>query len=41
MFATAPDACYTYSSDNIQNWADLGGLYDVSPYINSTLKEVR
>ncbi|GHV03353.1 hypothetical protein FACS189485_06300 [Spirochaetia bacterium] len=37
---TAPDVCYTYSNDNIQNWADLGGLFDVSPYINTTLKDL-
>ncbi|MDR2482571.1 MAG: hypothetical protein LBD08_02955, partial [Treponema sp.] len=39
LFASnsAPDVCYTYSSDNIQNWADQGGLFDVSPYTKTTL----
>jgi putative aldouronate transport system substrate-binding protein len=38
---TAPDVCYTYSGDNIQNWADLGGLYDLAPYIDTTLKDLK
>jgi putative aldouronate transport system substrate-binding protein len=37
---TPPDVCYTYSADNIQNWADQGGLFDVSPYIDTTLKDL-
>ncbi|MDR3167502.1 MAG: extracellular solute-binding protein [Treponema sp.] len=42
LFASnsAPDVCYTYSNDNIQNWADQGGLYDLTPYINTTLKDL-
>jgi putative aldouronate transport system substrate-binding protein len=42
LFASnsAPDVCYTYSNDNIQNWADQGGLFDLAPYINTTLKDL-
>ena len=37
---TPPDVCYTYSTDNIQTWADMGGIYNVQPYINTTLKDL-
>ncbi|MDR2417571.1 MAG: extracellular solute-binding protein [Treponema sp.] len=37
---TPPDVCYTYSNDNIQMWADMGGIYNVQPYINTTLKDL-
>jgi putative aldouronate transport system substrate-binding protein len=37
---SAPDVCYTYAEDNIQNWADQGGIFDLSPYINTTLKDL-
>jgi putative aldouronate transport system substrate-binding protein len=42
LFASnsAPDVCYTYSGSNIQTWADQGGLFDVAPYINTTLKDL-
>ncbi|MDR3173730.1 MAG: extracellular solute-binding protein [Treponema sp.] len=42
LFASnsAPDVCYTYSGDNIQHWADQGGLYDLAPYINTALKNL-
>jgi putative aldouronate transport system substrate-binding protein len=36
-----PDVCYTYSTDNITNWADQGGIFDVSPYLDSTLKDLK
>jgi len=36
-----PDVCITYSIDDINNWADRGGLYDVSPYIDTTLKDLK
>ena len=36
-----PDVCVTYSTDNINNWAEQGGLYDVSPYIDTTLKDLK
>jgi len=37
---TPPDVCYSYSNNNIQAWADQGGLLDVAPYINTTLKDL-
>ncbi|MDR1399199.1 MAG: extracellular solute-binding protein [Treponema sp.] len=37
---TPPDVCYTYSNDNIQMWADMGGIYNVQPYINTALKDL-
>lgn len=42
LFASnsAPDVCYTYSNDNIQNWADQGGLFNLAPYINTSLKDL-
>ncbi|MDR1443547.1 MAG: extracellular solute-binding protein [Treponema sp.] len=42
LFASnsAPDVCYTYANDNIQNWADQGGLFELAPYINTTLKDL-
>ena len=30
--------CYSDNSDNIQGWANQGGLFNVAPYINTTLK---
>jgi putative aldouronate transport system substrate-binding protein len=38
---TPPAVCITYSIDNITNWAELGGLYDVGPYIDTTLKDLK
>lgn len=38
---TPPDVAYTYSSDNIQNWADQGGIFDLAPYIDTTLKDLK
>ncbi|MDR1399749.1 MAG: extracellular solute-binding protein [Treponema sp.] len=35
-----PDVCYSYSNDNIQTWASMGGIHDVSPYINTILKDL-
>jgi putative aldouronate transport system substrate-binding protein len=42
LFASgsAPDVCYTYNENNIQMWADQGGIFDVSPYINTHLKDL-
>jgi len=37
---TPPDVCYTYSGDNIQLWADQGGVHDLAPYINTALKDL-
>jgi len=36
---SAPDICYTYSTDLIMNFAALGGLFDISPYVDSLLKD--
>ncbi|GHU24168.1 hypothetical protein FACS1894164_10130 [Spirochaetia bacterium] len=38
---TPPDLCYTYSAPNIQNWADQGGIFDLSPYLDTTLKDLK
>jgi putative aldouronate transport system substrate-binding protein len=38
---TPPDVCITYSIDNITKWAELGGLFDVGPYIDTTLKDLK
>jgi len=38
---TPPDICMTYSGDNITNWSELGGLYDLNPYIDTTLKDLK
>ena len=35
----APDLCYTYSGDMISNFGELGGLVDLSPYIETLLKD--
>jgi putative aldouronate transport system substrate-binding protein len=42
LFASgsAPDVCYTYNGNNIQMWADQGGIFDASPYINTLLKDL-
>ena len=36
-----PDICMTYSSGNITNWADQGGIFDVGPYIDTQLSELK
>ncbi|MDR0644064.1 MAG: extracellular solute-binding protein [Treponema sp.] len=36
-----PDVCYTYSADNINNWALQGGIFDLAPYVDTTLKDLR
>jgi len=38
---TPPDVCITYSIDNINNWAEQGGVFDVGPFIDSTLKNLK
>jgi putative aldouronate transport system substrate-binding protein len=35
-----PDVCITYSVDNITGWAEQGGVFDVGPYVNTTLKDL-
>ena len=36
---SAPDICYTYSTDLIMNYGELGGLFDIAPYVNTLLKD--
>jgi len=38
---TPPDVCITYSIDNINNWAEQGGIFDVGPFIDSTLSDLK
>jgi len=36
-----PDVCMTYSMDNITNWAQQGGIFDVGPYIDTLLTDLK
>ncbi|MDR3284043.1 MAG: extracellular solute-binding protein [Treponema sp.] len=36
-----PDVCLSYSPELIGNFRDLGGLLDISPYIDTTLKDLK
>jgi len=36
-----PDICMTYSSDNITNWAEQGGVFNVAPYIDTLLVDLK
>ncbi|MDR0457046.1 MAG: extracellular solute-binding protein [Treponema sp.] len=38
---TPPDVCMTYSVDNINNWAEMGGILDLGPFIDSTLSDLK
>jgi putative aldouronate transport system substrate-binding protein len=38
---TPPDVCVSYSQGMISNFRDLGGLLDLSPYIDTTLKDLK
>jgi len=38
---TPPDVCVSYSLGMISNFRDLGGLLDLSPYIDTTLKDLK
>ena len=38
---TPPDICVTYNGNSITNWAEQGGLFDISPYIDTTLKDLK
>lgn len=38
---TPPDVCVSYSADLIANYRDLGGLLDLAPYIDTTLRDLR
>jgi putative aldouronate transport system substrate-binding protein len=37
----APDLCYTYSMDNVRNWGLQGGVYDLAPYVDTLLKDMK
>ena len=37
---TAPDVCYTYSQANIINWSQQGGIFNLAPYVDTTLKDL-
>jgi len=36
-----PDLCYTYSMDNVRNWGKQGGVYDLTPYVDTLLKDAQ
>jgi putative aldouronate transport system substrate-binding protein len=36
---SAPDICYTYSVELISHFGELGGLVDLSPYVDTLLKD--
>jgi putative aldouronate transport system substrate-binding protein len=37
----APDLCYTYSMDNVRNWGMQGGVYDLTPYVDAYLPDMK
>jgi putative aldouronate transport system substrate-binding protein len=37
----APDLCYTYSMDNVRNWGLQGGVYDLTPYVDTYLQDMK
>ncbi|MDR2194798.1 MAG: extracellular solute-binding protein [Treponema sp.] len=37
----APDLCFTYSMDNVRNWGLQGGVYDLAPYVDTLLKDMK
>ncbi|MDR2808531.1 MAG: extracellular solute-binding protein [Spirochaetaceae bacterium] len=36
-----PDVCLSYSSELIANYRDLGGLFDMAPHVDTTLKDLK
>jgi putative aldouronate transport system substrate-binding protein len=38
---SAPDLCYTYNLDMINDFRDKGGVFDLSPYIDSYLPDLK
>lgn len=36
-----PDVCYTYAGDMIANYQVLGGLFDMAPYVDTLLKDLK
>ena len=37
----APDICFTYTADVITQYSQQGGLYDVAPYVNSHMPDLK
>jgi putative aldouronate transport system substrate-binding protein len=37
----APDLCYTYSMDNVRSWGLQGGVYDLAPYVDALLPDMK
>jgi putative aldouronate transport system substrate-binding protein len=37
----APDICLTYSNELIANYQELGGLFNMAPYLDSLLKDLK
>ncbi|MCL2878806.1 MAG: extracellular solute-binding protein [Treponema sp.] len=38
---TPPDVCISYSSELVASYRDQGGLFDVSPYLDTTLADLK
>jgi putative aldouronate transport system substrate-binding protein len=38
---SAPDLCYTYNYDMINNFRDQGGIFDLAPYIDTYLPDLK
>ena len=38
---SAPDICYTYSTEMIANFGELGGLVDLAPYVDTLLNDYK
>jgi putative aldouronate transport system substrate-binding protein len=36
-----PDVCMTYNINNITDWGEMGGVFDMGPYIDTTLKDLK
>lgn len=36
-----PDIVYTYSGADVTSWGEQGGLFDMAPYIDTTLKDLK
>jgi putative aldouronate transport system substrate-binding protein len=36
-----PDICMTYSGNNITNWAEQGGIFDMGPYVDTLLADLK
>jgi putative aldouronate transport system substrate-binding protein len=37
----APDVSYTYSMDNVRSWGMQGGVYNLAPYVDTVLTDVK